>query len=42
MNLVYRYRVKCLDGVLNQQAQAVNVVWNYYTEKKKKANTRIR
>lgn len=29
MNLVYRYRVKSLNGFLNQQAKAVNFVWNF-------------
>ena len=26
---VYRYRVKSLNGLLNQQARAVNCVWNF-------------
>jgi putative transposase len=29
MVLVYRYRVKSRDGLLSQQAQACNIVWNY-------------
>ena len=27
MILVYRYRVKSLNGLLNKQARAVNFVW---------------
>src|SRR5438552_13264353 len=29
MELVYRYRVKSLTGLLNLQARAVNIVWNF-------------
>jgi putative transposase len=35
MNLVYRYRVKSLTGLLNQQARAVNDVWNYCNDRQK-------
>ena len=37
MNLVYRYRVKCLTGLLNQQARAVSFVWNYCNDRQKDA-----
>lgn len=37
MNLVYRYRVKSLTGLLNQQARAVNFVWNYCNDRQKDA-----
>ena len=37
MNLVYRYRVKCLTGLLNQQARAVTFVWNYCNDRQKDA-----
>ncbi|SFV15245.1 RNA-guided endonuclease InsQ/TnpB family protein [Pseudoduganella namucuonensis] len=37
MKLVYRYRVKSLAGLLNQQARAVNFVWNYCNERQKDA-----
>jgi len=37
MLLVYRYRVKSLNGLLNQQARAVNVVWNYCNDRQKDA-----
>ena len=37
MNLVYRYRVKSLIGLLNQQASMVNVVWNYCNDRQKDA-----
>jgi putative transposase len=30
--LVYRYRVKSLNGLLNKQCHAVNYVWNYCNE----------
>ncbi|MBR8129419.1 zinc ribbon domain-containing protein [Burkholderia ambifaria] len=29
MILVYRYRVKSLNGLLNKQSRAVNYVWNF-------------
>ena len=29
MILVYRYRVKSLNGLLNKQARAVSFVWNF-------------
>jgi putative transposase len=35
--LVYRYRVKSLNGLLNQQARAVNYVWNYCNDVQKQA-----
>ena len=37
MILVYRYRVKSLNGLLNKQARAVNFVWNYCNERQKDA-----
>ena len=37
MKLVYRYRVKSLTGVLNQQARTVNFVWNYCNDRQKDA-----
>ena len=37
MKLVYRYRVKSLAGLLNQQARAVNFVWNYCNDRQKDA-----
>ncbi len=37
MILVYRYRVKSLNGLLNQWARAVNFVWNYCNDRQKDA-----
>jgi putative transposase len=37
MLLVYRYRVKSLNGLLNKQARAVNYVWNYCNDRQKDA-----
>ncbi|MCX7256963.1 MAG: transposase [Polaromonas sp.] len=37
MILVYRYRVKSLNGLLNQQSRAVNFVWNYCNDRQKDA-----
>ena len=37
MNLVFRYRVKSLTGLLNRQARAVNFVWNYCNDRQKDA-----
>lgn len=37
MILVYRYRVKSLNGLLNAQARAVNYVWNYCNDAQKHA-----
>ena len=37
MILVYRYRVKSLTGLLNQQSRAVNFVWNYCNDRQKDA-----
>ncbi len=37
MILVYRYRVKSLNGLLNQQSRAVNRVFNYCNDVQKKA-----
>jgi putative transposase len=34
---VYRYRVKSLNGLLNQQARAVNYVWNFFNDTQKHA-----
>jgi putative transposase len=35
--LVYRYRVKSLNGLLNKQSRAVNFVWNYCNDRQKDA-----
>lgn len=37
MNVVYRYRVKNLNGLLNEQARAVNYVWNFCNDTQKHA-----
>ncbi len=37
MNLVFRYRVKSLNGLLNRQARTVNFVWNYCNDRQKDA-----
>ena len=37
MILVYRYRVKSLNGLLNQQSRAVNYVWNFCNDTQKYA-----
>lgn len=37
MILVYRYRVKSLNGLLNKQSRAVNFVWNYCNDRQKDA-----
>jgi IS605 OrfB family transposase len=37
MILVYRYRVKSLNGLLNKQARACNFVWNYCNDRQKDA-----
>ncbi len=37
MKLVYRYRVKSLAGLLNQQARTVNFIWNYCNDRQKDA-----
>jgi IS605 OrfB family transposase len=37
MILVYRYRVKSLNGLLNQQSHTVNFVWNYCNDRQKDA-----
>jgi IS605 OrfB family transposase len=37
MKLVFRYRVKSLSGLLNQQARMVNLVWNYCNDRQKDA-----
>ena len=37
MILVYRYRVKSLNGLLNQQSRAVNYVWNFCNDTQKHA-----
>lgn len=37
MHVVYRYRVKSLTGLLNQQARAVNFVWNFCNDRQKDA-----
>ncbi|WP_249744671.1 hypothetical protein [Burkholderia pyrrocinia] len=37
MNLDYRYRVKSLNGLLNQQSRAVNDVWNFCNDTQKHA-----
>ncbi len=37
MILVYRYRIKSLNGLLNRQARAVNYVWNFCNDSQKHA-----
>jgi putative transposase len=37
MIIVYRYRIKSLTGLLNQQSRAVNFVWNYCNDRQKDA-----
>lgn len=37
MILTYRYRVKSLNGLLNQQARAVSFVWNFCNDRQKDA-----
>jgi putative transposase len=37
MILVYRYRVKSLNGLLNRQSRAVNFVWNFCNDRQKDA-----
>ena len=37
MILVYRYRVKSLNGLLNRQARAVSYVWNFCNDRQKDA-----
>ena len=37
MILVYRYRVKSLNGLLNEQSRAVNFVWNFCNDRQKDA-----
>ena len=37
MILVYRYRVKSLNGLLNKQARAVSYVWNFCNDRQKDA-----
>ena len=37
MILVYRYRVKSLNGLLNRQARACNFVWNFCNDRQKDA-----
>ncbi|APB98055.1 RNA-guided endonuclease InsQ/TnpB family protein [Polynucleobacter asymbioticus] len=37
MLLVYRYRIKSLNGLLNTQSRAVNLVWNYCNDTQKHA-----
>jgi len=37
MVIVYRYRVKSFNGLLNAQARAVNFVWNYCNDTQKHA-----
>ncbi|MGY2486361.1 RNA-guided endonuclease InsQ/TnpB family protein [Cupriavidus sp. CP313] len=37
MLLVYRHRVKSLNGLLNQQSRAVNYVWNFCNDTQKHA-----
>ena len=37
MVVAYRYRVKSLSGLLNQQSRAVNYVWNYCNDTQKHA-----
>ncbi|CAI8695182.1 transposase [Burkholderia sp. IT-111MI5] len=35
MILVYRYRVKSPDGLLNKRSRAVNYVWNFCNDTRK-------
>jgi putative transposase len=37
MILVYRYRVKSLNGLLSKQSRAVNFVWNFCNDRQKDA-----
>ena len=37
MILVYRYRVKSLNGLLNKQARAVSYIWNFCNDRQKDA-----
>ena len=37
MILVYRYRVKSLTGLLNEQSRTVNFVWNFCNDRQKDA-----
>ena len=37
MILVYRFRVKSLNGLLNKQSRAVNFVWNFCNDRQKDA-----
>jgi IS605 OrfB family transposase len=37
MIMVFRYRVKSLSGLLNEQARTVNFVWNYCNDRQKDA-----
>ena len=37
MLIVYRYRVKSLNGLLNKQSRAVNYVWNFANDTQKHA-----
>ncbi|HEY0589664.1 MAG TPA: RNA-guided endonuclease TnpB family protein [Pseudoduganella sp.] len=37
MIIVYRYRVKSLNGTLNEQARKVNFVWNYCNDRQRDA-----
>ncbi|EDT06424.1 hypothetical protein BamIOP4010DRAFT_0176 [Burkholderia ambifaria IOP40-10] len=37
MILVYRYRVKSLNGLLNKQSRTVNYVWNFCNDTRKHA-----
>lgn len=37
MKLTYRYRVKNLSGLLNRQARAANLVWNFCNDRQKDA-----
>ncbi|AZQ56319.1 transposase [Burkholderia cenocepacia] len=42
MILVYRYRVKSLNGLLNKQSRAVNYVWNFCNDTQKHALDLVR
>ncbi len=42
MILVYRYRVKSLNGLLNKQSRAVNYVWNFCNDAQKLALDLVR
>ncbi|KVH74889.1 transposase [Burkholderia ubonensis] len=42
MIIVYRYRVKSLNGLFNKQSRAVNYVWNFCNDTRKHALDLVR